>query len=535
MSLMNPAEHWQRLRRFLGEDLWTGRPGAAARSDVLHGPWWINWLRVAFLVWRGFVKNRCPVRAAALAYTTLLGLIPVLAITFILSSRFLNFDRKTAELVPRLLQNIVEYLAPPLKELPPPPAAEPGAGELAPDAAATEAAPESDPQPGAPAGPDPPPPGEPVARQLDPAAAQEVVAYIQGFIDQISSGRLGLFGTFLLIFVAISLLTNIEHAFNEIFGARQGRSFLNRIIYYWAVITLFPLILFVAYTITSGFHLPKLDNPNRAFLLLERAYFFFLPFFALWLMFALLYWGLPNTHIRFRAALVGGVIGGSLWQFNNMASTLYISKVLTYSKIYGSLGAVPVLLFGIYLSWLIILLGAQVTSAAQNLRAYADQIRSAGYDEETVDGLALWALLRVCETFCRDRGEPPPNARQLAQEAQVPEPLLEEILDRLAGHRIVVRTEFRAGHPAGYHPGRDPGRIFPGDALAAMQTSPRSGPPLLAVRESPAGQITWEIHQRINAARHEVGSQRSYREIVAEDLPQAAARNASPHPERRDS
>src|SRR5208283_5869141 len=90
----------------------------------------------------------------------------------------------------------------------------------------------------------------------------------------------------------------------------------------------------------------------------------------LWLAFALVYLLVPNTKVRYSAALAGGIVGGSLWHLNNLFGSLYVSHVVTNSKIYGSLGLVPVFMIGLYFSWAILLFGAQIAYAFQNRASY---------------------------------------------------------------------------------------------------------------------------------------------------------------------
>ena len=108
---------------------------------------------------------------------------------------------------------------------------------------------------------------------------------------------------------------------------------------------------------------------------------------------------LPNTSVRrappdFRR----GFLPGTLWQVNSLLSTLYVSRVVAYSKIYGALGIIPVLLVGLYFSWLIILLGAQVSvRAIQNVRSYMQQLTAAQIDQRGRELLSCRAVLVVCE------------------------------------------------------------------------------------------------------------------------------------------
>src|SRR5581483_10620193 len=162
--------------------------------------------------------------------------------------------------------------------------------------------------------------------------------------------------------------------FNDIWGVPRGRSWYVRIVHYWAALTLGPILLTLALAITSGSqfkatedflrHLPIVGG-RLLKVMLELS-----PYAILSLTFALFYQLLPNTKVQWRAAFAGGLVGGSLWQLNNMFSVVYVSRVVTNSKIYGSLGMVPVVMIGLYFSWFILLFGAQVAYAYQNRRTY---------------------------------------------------------------------------------------------------------------------------------------------------------------------
>ena len=195
------------------------------------------------------------------------------------------------------------------------------------------------------------------------SARQDALARIEGAISRIDAGALGAFGAFTLVSVGISLLSAIERAFNDIWGVARGRALSRRVVYYWAGVTLGPLFLFLAIGITGSNavasvlgHLPGAP--------IVRAFWRVLPFVILSAGLTLLYWTMPNTYVPPGAAMRGGITAGILVQSNNLASALYFSEVLHYSKVYGSLGAIPVIMVGLYLSWMIVLYGAEVAHAA---------------------------------------------------------------------------------------------------------------------------------------------------------------------------
>ena len=518
--------YFNRVRKFLLKDLWQG--GTGGNEGTTKTPFWITALRVAFLVVRGFVENRCPVRAAALAYTTILGLIPMLAITFLISTRFLDYDEKAKEVVDIVLQKAIEYLAPQLKEMPipvdedyamedetPAESIDPDNPDIDPETLPIQVeSPIVDPTASTNVATNDVASAAAEGPEVDQAVIEEVVAYIRQFIDRIRGGGLGIIGTVMLIFVAISLVSTIEHAFNDIFGVHQGRSFLQRIFYYWTILTLIPLIILVAYTIISGTHFLDGDSSSRIGLWLVNSVRAILPFLALWFLFGLMYWSLPNTLVQFRSAFIGAMIAGSLWQINNIASTIYISRVVTYSKIYGGLGAIPVLLFGIYLSWLIILLGAQVTHAAQNIGSYVEQIQSAAYDATITEQVGLWVMLRICQSFIHDEGGTPPTVETFCKESGVPSQVVTQVLYQLVEHRLVRPTHQGRETSRGYQPARDPDFIFPYDVLRALRTAPQGSATLNHLEQHEVGRFARRIYRDITQAALNSGNRHSFRELT---------------------
>lgn len=163
------------------------------------------------LVGKSFMRNRCPVRASALAYTTLLALIPLLAVGVSITTGLLQQQGK--EPVEKMIDKLVQNVAPML--------------DLE---SRTEGAAEG------------------------ATNREQVVEHISSFVGNIRSGTLGVFSTLALVFVAIGLLRTIEATLNDIWGIRSGRGWVASIIQYWATITLGPLILVLVLGLTTGPH-----------------------------------------------------------------------------------------------------------------------------------------------------------------------------------------------------------------------------------------------------------------------------------------
>ncbi len=387
---------------------------------------------LAKLIIQGFYKNRCPVRAAALSYTTLLAVVPLLAVVLSVSKNFLH--ERTASVVPQMLDRAVALVAPQLEYMP---LDETVAGPVAPGQATVSS-----------------------------KAREEVVAKIQDFIGNIDAGALGIIGSVFLVFVGIRLLTTIEATFNDIWGVQKGRSIWKKVVYYWTTITFGPLMLLAAVAVTGSLELSSIRAQLSVAPWIEKVVLRMVPFVLLWGGFTLMYMLMPNTHVKFRAALAGGIVGGTLWQLNSLLSTLYVSRVVTYSKIYGALGIVPVVLVGLYFSWLIVMLGAQVSFAAQNIRTYLQMRASERIDQEGRELLACRMVLHACASFLN--GREAPTTSEVAERLDAPLQLLNALMGRLVDGGILSEV---GGDPAKLQPARPPETITVADVLHVARSA----------------------------------------------------------------
>ncbi len=416
---------WQQVQEFLRHDptdLDSYRPALRRLLNV-----WLFFQQVAF----GFREKRGPLRAAALCYTTLLALVPLLAVVLFFSKGFLK--EHTASVVPQMIDMLVMKVAPQLEVLP---ADQNGAaiktGRI----------------------------------KVSDEARHEVVQNIQQFIGNIESGTLGLIGSLALIVVAIRLLMTIEETFNDIWGVTKGRSIWRKVIYYWASVTLGPLVILSALALTGTAEFTEAVHHFVRFPLLGRFCLMAAPFVILWVGFSALYGLMPNTSVRWWAAAAGGIVAGSLWQLNSILNAMYFSRVVTYSKIYGSLGILPVFLLGLYFSWLIVLFGAQVSFAAQNHTAYLQKRACERLDQFGRELLACRLVLLVCRQFLKSL--PALSVEDIAKRLTVPGSLIMQIANRLADAGLLTIT---AGEPVRIQPSRPPDTFTLADILHVLRAS----------------------------------------------------------------
>jgi membrane protein len=189
-----------------------------------------------------------------------------------------------------------------------------------------------------------------------------------------------------------------------------------------------------------------------------------LPFLVLSLAFTLLYQLMPNTRVQWRAALVGGTVGGTLWQLNNILSVKYFSKAVTYSQIYGSLSIIPLLLVGIYTSWLILLFGAQVAYAFQNRQSYLQEKVAETVNHRGREFIALRLMTRIAQRF--QAGEKPEGTGPLAETLAVPSRLVSKIVASLEKAGLLVQV---VDDDTAYVPARPLEQITAYDVLQALR------------------------------------------------------------------
>lgn len=436
------------------------------------------------LVGKNFIRNRCHVRASALAYTTLLALVPLLAVGVSITTSMLQKGGETA--AEDLIGKLINYVAPALdleeRVEETPMAIEVNVVTVVNTNSATNVLAAAT--------------NNAVGSTNAPALTgrKRVVKQITSFIGNIKTGTLGATSVVALLFVGISLLRTIEAAFNDIWGVTRARSWFKSIVYYWAAITLGPMLLVLAITLTTGRQFGQMREWLEDIPLLGVVLFHALPFVILSLGFAGFYAAMPNTRVQLPAALAGGIVGGCLWQVNNLCSVLYVSQVMSYTNIYGSLGIIPLFLIGLYFSWLIMLFGAQVAYAWQNRAAYILEKQAGSISQRGREFIALRLMTHVAQNFAR--GGRPLSTIQLSKQLAIPGQLAHKVLGTLATAGLlveVVDTDNR------FSPGRPLDRITAYDIIAAMRTG--SGQELSTMEDDVRGLVRAEFDRMIVAER----------------------------------
>lgn len=382
----------RQAKDFVQEELWR----IPSHQLPLRKSMLIIQLRILILTLRGFVRDQCQLRASALTFYTLLSIVPVMAMAFGLAKGFGLEQLLQTQLTERF--------------------------------AGHEAI---------------------LARVLD---------FSHTLLESTRGGMIAGVGVFILFWSVIKLLGNIESSFNEIWGVKAGRSLGRKFSDYLAITLVCPLLLivagsttvFVATSLTWLTEYFEFSGPLRAVIHVAVR---MMPFGVIGLLFTFLFMFMPNTRVRFRAALSAGILAGIIYQlvqWGYIAAQVGLSK---YNAIYGSFAALPFFLVWVQFSWLIVLFGAELTSAIQRV----DRSEFEPDSERVSPGfrfrLTLLVLTRLVGDF--DQGHPPATVRDLHRQLGIPIPLLQRIL--FDGNRCGLLREAKPdsdGEPA-YLPATD--------------------------------------------------------------------------------
>lgn len=407
---MNPLRRLRAAERNLWTLDWLGRGGALG---ALASGW-----RTLMTTLRGTVANQLPQRAAALTYYSLMAVGPVLALALTVSGFILA--RQTAggeNPAKQALVAAIQYAAPQVAA-------------------------------NGPTG------AHPTLAQVN----RELDAMVDRLLANAANGTAGAIGLGIVILLAVLMLGRVEDALNATWRAERGRPWSERFARYCLFLVLFFLlgsaslavfsigaIVERAGSATAGLAgwAARLPGGERLVEFLRGAGPELVTLGLLGAGLACLYRFLPNARVRWASAWVGGLAAGALILGNQMLAAAYIGKVLEFRTLYGELGIVPVLMFGGYVSWLILLVGGQVACSHQHRRALTGK----GWDALSHRARRSLAFVCLTETLRRHRGgEVGPTPSAIAETARMPLGAVDACLSRLHALGLLAPARL-AGEP----------------------------------------------------------------------------------------
>jgi membrane protein len=336
---------------------------------------------------------------------------------------------------------------------------------------------------------------------------------VLGLIEGVRFGQLGTLGPVSLFATTVLAIGNVERAFNQIWGVQAERSLGRRFSDYLAVLVVAPLLLAVALSMMTTLQSQSLVQRLLELPLFAQAYQLGLrqlPTVVLAGAFTFLYMFLPNTQVRFASALLGGAVAAVLFSVAQWGYVSFNVGVARYNAVYGTFALIPLLFFWIYISWAVVLLGAEVAFAHQNLASYRREVRGTPPGSAAREAVGLLLAEEIGRRF-RDGG-PPWTDAALAEEIDVPVRTVREVLSALEADGFVIRVgaEEREG---GYQLGRPAERVAVVDLLGALR-----GERDRRLTERESGKLVDELFDELERGVEEAAGGRTLADLL-ERLP----------------
>lgn len=287
-------------------------------------------------------------------------------------------------------------------------------------------------------------------------AIQKALNELIANISKLSFASIGVVGIVVFIYAAMTLALAVEYDFNIIFKSPTGRPWHLRVPIYWSIITLGSGLLGLSLYLTGEIVDEARELHVYDWLLpaLSRV----LAFIASWGMFFLLYVLVPNTHVRIRPALAGSFAGALLWEAAKFGFQTYVNHALPYAELYGALGLIPLFLFWVYISWVIVLFGLELTYAMQMMRGRWETPEPVKREECEVLLDPRWLLplmVSVGESFGRgETASPGRLAERLALPVNAVLPLLAQLKAHGLLHCIAGSDEEEPGYTLAFPPAK---------------------------------------------------------------------------------
>ncbi|MFW5893515.1 MAG: YihY/virulence factor BrkB family protein [Verrucomicrobiota bacterium] len=442
------AERLQTLQQFVHGELWDVDLAALPRIKQFG----FLLIRIGAIVGKGLIADKCALQSAALSYITLVSLVPVLALSFAVSRGLGAHDR------------VMDILETNLAEL--------------------------------------------------PEKTRVFVTQVLELVERVNYGALGTIGLLIIFFSAVGMLAKIEKSFNAIWGVQKPRSAFRKFTDYISILVVVPLLMLLATSVntamsTGSFAAFLETNLGSLYWMYEKL-IGLSGIAMLCLAFAFLYMFMPNTNVRFGPALLSGILAGTLWFLAQRAYIQWQVGVTLKNAIYGTFAAIPFFLGWLYVSWLIVLFGAEVCFGVQNLGTFVMERDSAFSSLSTRELIGLTATYQTCQAFLA--GDHTWDAETFAHQNDIPSRLMTEVMHTLVTENILIAVE--TDRKTLYIPAEAPDNLTLRSVVDAFRGTPDE-PTLRIVREK-ADKAYQNFSPPIETMRENLGKI-SFRSIIEKD------------------
>ncbi len=367
----------------------------------------INTIRIIYLAIKGFVFDRCQQKASALTFYSLLSVVPILALIIGMATGF-GLDKVVERELVKHLSNQKEIL-------------------------------------------------------------DYTLMMARSYVSNTHEGIVVGVGLALLFWSVMKVLGNIEHSLNEIWEVNRARSFARKFTDYLAIVIVATLFLISSSSmlvfVASKFSHVELFNNNMG-----KVVNLILPFVLISLVFIMLFYIMPNTKVKVSSAVVGGVVSGILFQLLQYYYFHFQVGVSRYNSIYGSFAALPLFLIWMQSSWLVVLFGAEVAFAVENVNSYEFEADTKSLSSKYKKVVALAISHNVIKRF--EQGLSPSNSLQMSMDLKLPVRLINEVVHALINAKVIIEVNSDdADIDGGLIPATDINKLTSFDVITKLETA----------------------------------------------------------------
>jgi membrane protein len=392
---LKDLDNWlNKMIDFVTVDIWRLR-----LEDLPFGKsFLIKQIRILLLALRGFNEDKCFFRASSLTFNTLLSIVPVVAILFGIAKGF-GFE---AMLRKEILGNF---------------------------------------------------PGHAQQEVL-----LKVIDFAESMLETAKGGIIAGIGVAILLWSVINVLSHIEASLNDIWEIKEHRSWGRKFSDYLALMLLSPVLFLVSSSATVFITTQITQLTQKISLLgvispLIFLSFKLIPYVLIWILFTIIYILMPNTKVNFKAGFIAGIIAGTIFQIVQWAYINFQIGAARYNAIYGSFAALPLFLMWVQVSWWVVLFGAELSFANQNVNTYEYEPDAKNVSPAFKKLLTLQIAHLLVKNFAA--GDPPLTDTGISDRLKMPIRLVHSILYDLVRSRVISEVRTEEDQKFGYQPARD--------------------------------------------------------------------------------
>ncbi|MDX9748755.1 MAG: YihY/virulence factor BrkB family protein [Paludibacter sp.] len=345
------------------------------------------------------------------------------------------------------------------------------------------------------------------------AAQKELIPFIMSFVDRyLESAQGGVFigvGVVILLVSVMNLLNSVERTFNNIWQVNKSRSLLRQFTSYFSSLFIIPIIIAVTGGINIYFsnlldqlQLTQVLSPLLTFGMKTT------PYVVSWIVFTVIYLSVPNTRVKFQNGMIAGIVAGTAFQFFQMIYIEGQSYLSRYDLVYGSFAAIPLLLLWLQISFTILLLGAEISYASQNLQNYDYEGDTKNISIRYKRFISLFLTFVIVRRF--ENQEQPVKDEEFSTMYKLPIRLVNQVLSELTEARIVTEIVDEDFKSKAYQPAMDIHQLSIKTLFDKMESE---GAELFLSNKNEELDRLWNIYVLLDKPDHQPD-----REILIKDL-----------------